>query len=101
MRTPAFAFAWQLWRRHHVGLSASLATLALMSLTYPALFAWNRSESVLLASVIPAIGVVGYLMNLFLFSDQVGDLSGRYPRRMLTLPVPTRTLVLWPMLYCA
>ena len=38
-------------------------------------------------------------MNALLFVEDVGNLSSGYPRRMFSLPVPARTLVIWPMLY--
>ena len=38
-------------------------------------------------------------MNILLFADEVGKLESSYPRRMYALPVPSRTLVDWPMLY--
>ena len=38
-------------------------------------------------------------MNALLFVEEVGSLSSGYPRRMFSLPVPARTLVIWPMLY--
>ena len=53
----------------------------------------------MLVSLLPLIGVFGHFMNSLLFVEDVGSLSSGYPRRMYSLPVPTRTLVIWPTLY--
>ena len=49
-------------------------------------------------TLIPAALISAYVANALLFTDEVGSLTSGYPRRMFTLPAPTRTLVFWPML---
>ena len=43
--------------------------------------------------------VIAYFMNILLFANSVGSMASTYPRRMYSLPVSSRTLVAWPMLY--
>ena len=99
MRTPAAAIARQLGIRHRRGGVAALATLVGTVAAAPAIFALLPIRYALLVSLLPLIGVFGYFMNALLFVEDVGSLSSGYPRRMFSLPVPTRTLVIWPMLY--
>jgi hypothetical protein len=98
MSSPALIMAWQFWTRHRLGLSISAACLLLMVLTFPPILRSFDSNVVFVISLIPAALVSTYVANLLLFTDEVGSLTSGYPRRMFTLPVATRTLVLWPML---
>lgn len=97
--SPALAIALQLWFRHRGGFLAVAVTVLAMAVACPPLFAHTQSPAVLVASILPLLGVFGYIMNALLFAEEVGNLSSGYPRRMYPLPVPTRTLVAWPMLY--
>jgi hypothetical protein len=102
MNTPARAIVWQLWRRHHHVLLLSAAILVLMAITYPwLLHAFQDdalSRTVFIVSLLPPILVFAFVANVLIYSDEVGSLTAGYPRRMFTLPVPTRTLVAWPLL---
>jgi hypothetical protein len=100
-RTPAFAIAWQLWRRHRYGAIASLATLIAMIATYPWIISPDCSQSFVIVSVFPSFGVIGFFLNALLYVEDVGSMTSGYPRRTFTLPVRTRTLVFWPMLYAS
>ena len=95
MHSPAFAIAWQLWTRHRSGIVIALVTLAAMLAASPLLPLVAR---MIATSIVLAL-VIAYFMNILLFTDSVGNLQSTYPRRMFALPVPTRTLVGWPMLY--
>ena len=99
MHTPAAAIARQLGARHWRGGVAAIATLLVTVAAAPALVALLPLHYALLVSLLPLIGVFGFFMNALLFVDDVGNLSSGYPRRMFSLPVPARTLVIWPMLY--
>src|SRR5208337_737137 len=98
MSSPALIMAWQIWTRHRLGLRISAACLVLMVITFPPILRNFDSKAVFVLTMIPAALVSVYVANLLLFTDEVGSLTSGYPRRMFTLPVTTRTLMLWPML---
>ncbi len=98
MRSPALIMAWQIWSRHRLGLRISAACLLLMVLIFPPILRNFDSNAVFVLTLIPAALIFAYVANLLLFTDEVGNLTTGYPRRMFTLPVSTRTLALWPML---
>ena len=100
-RSVAFAIAWQLWTRHRWGIVASMSVLATASLLFPVLLRYVEAAPALSLSVFPLIGVFGHLMNAFLLVEETGSLTSHYPRRMFALPVATKQLVFWPMLYGA
>lgn len=98
MSSPALIMAWQIWTRHRLGLRISAASLLLMVIAFPPILRNFDSNVALVLTLIPAALVFIYVANLLLFTDEVGSLDAGYPRRTFTLPVATRTLVLWPML---
>src|SRR5208337_3057750 len=98
MSSPALIMAWQIWTRHRLGLRISAACLLLMVITFPPILRNFDSDVVFVLALIPAALIFAYVANLLLFTDEVGNLNSGYPRRTFTLPVTTRTLVLWPML---
>ncbi len=99
MHTPAAAIARQLWNRHRRGSVAAMATLLGTAAAAPAMVTLLPLQVAMLVCVIPSLGAFGYIMNGLLFVEDVGSLSSGYPRRMFSLPVTARTLVIWPMLY--
>ena len=99
MRTPALAIAWGLWSAHRWGFLACMATLMALAATYPLVFSLSREPAVLVVSLLPVLGVFGYVLNALLVSGEPGSLVAGYPRALLVLPVRTRTLVVWPMVY--
>jgi hypothetical protein len=96
MDTPAIAIARCIWWRNRRSFIASAATLAVMAAFYPLLFAVSRVEWVLAASTLPLVAVFALVWNGLLFVEEPGNMSSNYPWHMLTLPVRTLTLVLWP-----
>jgi hypothetical protein len=98
MKSPAAIFSWQLWNRHHLGLSISGLCLLLMIAIYPPLLRAFPATHVLVITLIAPVVIFVYVVNLLIFTDEIGSLSAGYPRRTFTLPVATRTLVFWPML---
>lgn len=106
MRSPAAAFAWELFRRHRWGLAGVglyflfLATLRLLVLGVARItFAepWQFAAAV----VVPLAGTFTYFLAIFTFGLE-GDLAGRrstLPTRRFTLPVTSAALAGWPMLY--
>ncbi len=107
MRSPAAALAWEFHQRHRLGLIALFAyavALVLIKLTVlepgePL----NLDDSHALAAVVmvPLSTTFMYFLGVFSFGFD-GDLTARqsmYPSRLFTLPITTRALAGWPMLY--
>ncbi|HEX3130172.1 MAG TPA: PHB depolymerase family esterase [Thermoanaerobaculia bacterium] len=107
MRSPALAIAWEFRQGHRFALIA-LAGYALVLGTIKLLIPgpWepirlntpNETAAVLIG---PFSLIFMYFLAVFSFG-LAGDLTARqsiFPARMFTLPVTTRALVGWPMLY--
>ena len=99
MRSPAFGLGWLIWRRHHLGLTlfaAYLLTLVIaVHLTHAGL-----SPSALNALTTPFGGGMLYLLSIFANSDtDLASTRSGYSYSLFTLPVRTRTLIFWPMVY--
>jgi hypothetical protein len=74
------------------------ACLLIMVINVPPILRKFDSQVILVLTLTPATLIFAYVANLLLFTDEVGNLTAGYPRRTFSLPVSTRTLVLWPML---
>jgi hypothetical protein len=109
LRSPASAIAWE-FRRRHLWAPSALAAY-LLALAIIKVFILGRGEPVRLdppdgraaVAIVPISVTFMYLLAAFSFGLE-GDLAGRpsiYPARMLALPVTTRALAGWPMLYGA
>jgi hypothetical protein len=99
MKTAAFAIAWSLWCRRRTALTAcALAVLALAILS-PLLFKLFEPPLAALLIAVPLIGIFGCVLDGLLLVEDSGSMTSNYPRHMFALPVPTHTLVFWPMLY--
>ena len=101
MQSPAFAIAYGLWARNKKGYLLCGAVMLTLALFYPLLFAYTRSAAAVIASTIPLLGIFSFVLNSVIFAQEPGSLSSSYPRHMLVLPVRSRTLVFWPLLYGA
>jgi hypothetical protein len=106
MRTPAAAIAWELRQRHRWGLIALLATIVILGAIKIAVLTTQahpelNDVTVALLLPVPLAATSLYLLAVFTFGIS-GDLAAResmYPPRMLTLPVSSAALAVWPMLY--
>jgi hypothetical protein len=81
-------------------LIAAIAILSVTAAVYSIAgsFAGGQVREVLAAlSIIPLLPVFGFIMNSCLLVDEAGSLSSGYAKAMFTLPVRTRSLVVWPM----
>src|SRR6266849_2727169 len=107
MRSPTLAIAWEFRRRHGWALVAMFAYLLVLA-AIKVLFL-GPMEPIRLdppdgrAAVVitPLTATYFYLLAAFSFG-LAGDLAARqsiYPARMLALPLTTRALAGWPMLY--
>ena len=104
--SPAGALAWEFRHRHRWGLRALGLYLAVLVGTKLVVIAgdvhvaFGNAEQFAVAVVVPITTSFVYLLAVFTYGLS-GDLAARasmYPARMFTLPVPTATLVRWPML---
>jgi hypothetical protein len=107
VRSPAAAIGWQFRRRHRWGFAALAGYLAVLAVVKLAIVASGRPVTLesparfAIAVPVPLAATFTYLLAVFSFGLS-GDLAARpsvYPARMFTLPVTTRALVGWPMLY--
>jgi hypothetical protein len=106
MHSPALAFNWQIWGRHRWGLAGALlivAGICALPQAYPtAKLTSNVGDTgvpFMMAILMPFGFVILYLAYVFSLAE-LGKRTGSsgFPLWMLTLPVRTPWLVLWPML---
>jgi hypothetical protein len=109
MHSTALALNWQIWGRHRWGLAGTLlivAGICAMPQAYSdaqlASNVGNTGMPVMMAILMPFGFVILYLAYVFSLAElgNRADSSG-FPHWMLTLPVRTPWLVLWPMLSAA
>ncbi len=109
MRSPALAIAWEFGQRLRLGLIALavyalvVGTIMLLRLKLGQLVSLDSSEDTAALVAGPVAMMFMYFLAVFSFGF-AGDLTARqsmYPARMFTLPVTTKTLAGWPMLYGA
>lgn len=109
MHRPTTAVRWEVWRRHRwVLIASTVYFLVLSSLSHAisdrVVFGMELSvpESGIFAMLLFAVSpLVCGLLLLFAYAVDA-DIAGRestFPTRMLTLPLTTRALVGWPMIY--
>jgi hypothetical protein len=109
MHSPALALNWQIWGRHRWGLGGALLTVAaicVMPQAYPSAKltsdVGDTGTPFMMVILMPFGFVTLYLAYVFSHSE-LGNRTGSsgFPVWMLTLPVRTPWLVLWPMLSAA
>jgi hypothetical protein len=102
MRSPAPALAWHLWRRHRIGLSALAALgVSLHFLVGVPIAAGVHPTDFWAWTLWPLVIALGYIVIVFSFARDA-DLAlpaSAFPARLFALPVPTRSLVVWPLLF--
>src|SRR5881396_1845273 len=107
MRTPALAIAWEFRRRclwvliAMAGYLLVLGSMKLLILGPGQPIGINPPDERAAVVIVPLSTTFLYLLAVFSFG-LAGDLSARqsiYPARMFALPVTTRALAGWPMLY--
>ncbi len=93
-----------LWWRHRGGLVTTAIVVAVLAVASPPIVGWAVARWPLswpnLAVIVSlsSFQAIAYLMSIFLMSDgPLGDMSSGYSRRMLTRPVRSSSLALWPM----
>ena len=107
MQSPGAAFAWEFQRQHRIGLVSLavylIAFIAIKVLVLPPEYVLRVDPPNGLAAfiLVPVSAMMFYLVGVFTFGLS-GDLAARasiYPAYKLTLPITTRALAGWPMLY--
>ncbi|MBI2571011.1 MAG: hypothetical protein HYV63_28735 [Candidatus Schekmanbacteria bacterium] len=107
MRSPALAIAWELCRRHRLGLVA-LAGYPLVAAAFKLLIlgpeytvTLDPPDGMAAVVLVPFFALFFYFLAVFSFGFD-GDLAARqsiYPARLFALPMTTAALTAWPMLY--
>ena len=100
--SPGLAFGWHVWTRHRLGLTlcAGYWLLVVIGANVLPLASFPRALPPSLFAV-PCVGAFSYLVCIFSFSREtpLETRASGFPTRLLTLPLPTRSLVAWPMLW--
>jgi len=100
MTSPAFGLGWHLWRRYRLFALAFLTYGVALAVSVPAIVRLHL-HGVALVAAMPL--EMALFITIALFANPDADIVGRnsgYPAYLLTLPVRTVELVLWPMLSC-
>ena len=107
MGSAAQAFAWEFQRQHRIGVAALavylIAFVAIKVFVLPSEYVLRVDPPNGLAAfiIVPVCAMMFYFVGVFTFGLS-GDLAARpsiYPAYKLTLPVTSRALAGWPMLY--
>src|SRR6185503_17859019 len=99
--SPAPGIGWIIWRRHRLGLNVVMAIIAaaILSSQFVPRTA-HGTESLLALTIIPLSMCLMYLLAITINPDaDIASTGSSYPAHMLTLPVRSRDLVLWPMMF--
>src|SRR5260370_3107325 len=108
MLPASLAFAWLMWRRFRPGLLIVLGLLlgeALVSTVLPRYCSVDVARGVVglvLSVTLPPLAM--YLLVVFCHGAEGTDVLARescFPPNLFRLPVPTGSLVVWPMVYGA
>lgn len=109
MHSSALALNWQVWRRHRWGLAASLAIVAgicVLPQAFPRERLTSQDSSTGAEFMVLVLLPLCFVMPFIVYAFSHAELGARagtsgFPGWMLTLPVRTPWLVLWPMLSAA
>ena len=107
MRSPAIATAWEFGQRLRLGLivlavyAIVMGTILLLRHKLGQPVSLQDGEDFAALVAVPVMTTFMFFLGVFSFGF-AGDLGAResmYPARMFTIPVTTRALAGWPMLY--
>lgn len=100
MRSTALAIGWEMWGRNRWGILAFGAGWLILCFWANALPQGADHEPVFLLSISVFAVAILYLMSIVLNTEfRTSAMMAGYPSRMFALPVRTRSLVAWPMIY--
>ncbi len=98
MHRPTIAVLWEVYRRHRWVLIASSVWLLVISGLSRAMPEGAFFDVLLFAMVSPlVIGV--FLLFAYATDADIASRDSTFPTRMFTLPLTTRAMVGWPMIY--
>lgn len=99
-RSSAVGFGWLFWQRHRLGFCLLAGYLLLLGLASQLIPARILASPAIFGCAIPVGFGLLYLMGVFTYPEaDIATTGSGYPPALLTLPVPTWALILWPMLY--
>jgi hypothetical protein len=96
---PALGIAYSLWIRARwavVGIAAYLTCLAIAAQLFP-----GSREPILLAALLVTAAIAHLLQVFTLGPSDLGVRASGFPKNMFVLPLSTKSLVGWPMLFGA
>jgi hypothetical protein len=109
MRSSTLALNWQVWSRHRWGFAVALLLVAAIC-AMPHAYPTDKLTSDIAGTGMPLINLIvmpfGFVMFYLAYAFSHAELGNRvgssgFPLWMLTLPVRTPWLVLWPMVSAA
>ena len=102
MRSPTYALLWEIWRRNRIAVVVIVAaTVAGRLLDFSERAIGAEGSSAESSPLVDLLGMVSFLLLFGIFNDTESNGSrgvGRFPHRLLTLPVSTLRLVAVPVL---
>src|SRR5882724_5121408 len=97
--SPAFGLGQHLWRRHSAAFSILAGYFILLVLLAHLPATTVASTTVYMFAIPFGFGIL-YLMGIFTHSEaDVAATDSGYPSYLLILPLSSRSLVVWPMVY--
>jgi hypothetical protein len=102
MRSAALALGWYVWTRHRRGLTVLVAYWVLLMVLGHSVPAASHAADLLVGLVVfSGIAALVYLLGVFSFSMEarLETPESGFPVRLRGLPLRTRSLVAWPMLW--
>ena len=99
MNSPAIGMAYVLWLKARWVLGGMLIYIGGMAIAIQLQVLADAQDQVICSSLLLTFGMA-ILLNVLIFSPtDLGAKGSAYPAHMLVLPLRTRALVGWPMLY--
>jgi hypothetical protein len=101
MYSIAYAVAWPIWRQHRIQFASIFAGLIALTAIARVVPAGASADAFFCAA--PSAAIFIFLLAAFSYASAGGNRKGSFdiPAYLLTLPVTTRALVGWTMLYGA
>jgi hypothetical protein len=100
MRSPALAMGWELWGKNRVAILAAFGAVLVGFILALALPTSSRDELILPLSAVLLMILFLQLVAIFTHPEfRFRNAYAGFPARKFTLPVGTRALVAWHMLY--
>ncbi len=98
MHRPTIAVLWEVYRRHRWVLIASVVYF-LIILGLSRAMPEGKTFDVLLFAMVSPLVIGVFLLFAYATDADIASRDSTFPPRMFTLPMTTRALVGWPMIY--